>query len=208
MDNLEGRERFSSSRGHDNQYSVLAFRNGFHRAVDSNPLVIAGLMRIDIKVVWLLDNLLFFWCVPLEFEQTLFQLLRSRELVKTDVLLNARSEIIFGKAISIGAVGKFEVQDLSIGFGLSNTAADRVIVVFRFDNGYRELIRFGLKKIVGKLLRLSGMRGLALEYNASIREGIFHPDVLFIPPGTFKRRCNELQFYVLFGQLLFVCHRM
>ena len=208
MDDLEGRKRFSCSRGHDDQYSVLTFRDGLHRAVDGNPLVITRLMRIYIEIIWLLNNLLFFRCISLEFEQTLFKLLRSRELVKTDVLLDTCCEIIFGKTISIGAVGKLKVQDLSISFGLPNTTADRMIVVFCFDNSNRELIRFGLKKIVGKLLRLSGMRGLALEYNASIREGIFHPDVLFIPPGTFKRRCNELQFYVLFGQLLFVCHRM
>ena len=58
--NLERRKRLARSRSHHKQYSLLAFRDSFNRAIDCYTLVIARSMRIHIPIVRFVDNLLLF----------------------------------------------------------------------------------------------------------------------------------------------------
>ncbi len=77
-------------------------------------------------------------------------------------------------------------------------ATDRFACVFGLNNG-DWLIILSEQKIVCPLLCLAVVY-VSIEYDATVREGIFHTDVLLVPPFLLNGRSDIAVLYVLFCQ--------
>ena len=104
------------------------------------------------------------------------------------------------ESLTVGTICKRNVKNFSVFNCLLHPASDRFACVFGLNNG-DWLIIMSEQKIVCPLLCLAVMY-VSIEYDTTVREGIFHTDVLLVPPFLLNGRSDIAVLYVLFCQAL------
>ena len=112
---------------------------------------------------------------------------------------------MFEEGVTIGAVGKRDVEDLGVFERLLHAGADGVIVVFRFDDGDRDawLVE---EKVVG-LLGFTALDRLAANDDTALGEVDLFPKLgHHMPLAAWADQCggDELGADVRFGESLLI----
>ena len=106
------------------------------------------------------------------------------------------------KAIAIAAEYTGDVQHLGISKALLHARAQRMVIVFGFDDGHRDA-GFVKQDVIGPLL-LSAGGELTFYIDAPVGKGEFLQHLkLDIPPAALQRGRDKLGADVAFGKVFF-----
>ena len=131
------------------------------------------------------------------------QILRGRELFKSEFSFRSALHVMLKEAVAVGAVNKRYIQHLGILDALLHTSANAVLVVLCLDNCQGQ-IWLVVQQIVSAFPLATGSN-IPSDDNATVREVILHSDLFLpVPPGILNGRGNKLKFDVLFSHFVFL----
>ena len=202
VDNLESSIGLSGAGCHNEEYTVMPTSHRINGAVDGDTLIVARGLITRLEIIRLSDELLLLRCEVLVPNVSLPKILRRGKLLKRQLSLFPGLHIVFKETIAIRAVHKRNVQHLGVFDGLLHPGSNAVPVIFRLDDGKRD-IWLVVKQVVCALSLPSGC-DISTDDDTTVREIVLHADLLlFVPASALNGRGNELKFDVLLSHFMF-----
>ena len=206
VDNLEGRVGLAGAGGHDEEDAPLPFRDAVEGAVDGDALVIARGVALLAGVIGLGQDRLFFWGEAGLLFIAANELVIGREGVEGDFPLEPGEEVMLGKAVAVGAVGKGQIQHHGIGHGLLQAEGDAVAVVLGLYDG-DGVVGAEVEQVI-RFLRVAADGDVATEVHLAVGDldGGLHGDAV-LPAAGLDGGGDVIELDVLFGHEGFIDDR-
>ena len=132
---LESSVGLACAGSHNQQQTILATCNRINSSVDGNALIVAGRIGVLTGIIGLLHHyFLLLGHAGFQLEPS-NQFFFGGEFVQAELTLHTGQKVVLSKAITIGTIGKGQVQHLCIGHCLLQAIRNAVVIVFCFDDG-------------------------------------------------------------------------
>ena len=203
MDDLERGVGLAGAGGHDQQHAALSSRNGLDRAVDGIELVVARGLGGGGEGVIEFGNALHFVAPAFPRAVACPQLLRGRELVERDVLLQhtgGQRGVAKHKAVTIAGETEGHVQQLGVVDGLLHARTHGQAGLFCLHDGQRDV---GFQKECKVRMQNGGgitFGGLAAHHHTPGTQGVLGVNLVEgVPPGLHDGGADDLVTQVALG---------
>ena len=190
VDDLKGGIGLSGAGGHHQKQAGLPAGDGIQGAVDGDALVIAGRIGGLAAVIGLVQNLFLVRRDAGAAVETGFiagnEFGLGGKRIHGKQPLGAGEKIVLHEAVTVGAVGKGQVQHPGIGHRLLQAERNTVVVILRLNNG-NGIIRIQIEKIIRPLGR-AARHEIAADDHTAIGDLGLHGDLPAVPFGSDRRR--------------------
>ena len=176
---LEGSIGLTGACGHNKKNPLLSARNGIHRPVNGDTLVIARRIGILAGIIGLFQDGFLAGCQARFLLVAGSQLLFRWKFFQADLALLAGQEIVLHKTVAIGAIGKGNIQHLGIGHCLLQTMGNSMGIVFCFHNRNR-IVCTEVQDIICPLGFFAEYK-VALQVNLTVCDAGLHSDLFPAP---------------------------